>query len=199
MIMARPDRLPSTSRTKRGLDRAARQARESFRLHPDRECADANNAIAEVKAVAARPWQAAFIGDVAGKIRRIDFGLEADQVVVAERRDQLIMIGQGREDFRRRERNVDEETDLVVVPAIAQRLGERHEMIVVHPHDIVGPQQFFRCVGEILVDAKIAAKVAAREFGKVEPIMQDRPQHAVGETVVEFLVVVLGQIDGRRK
>ena len=50
--------------------------------------------------------------------------------------------------------------------------------------------------GEEFVDAKIAAEIAAREFGKVEPVMQDRPQHAVGEAVVEFLVVFLAQIDG---
>ena len=50
--------------------------------------------------------------------------------------------------------------------------------------------------GEKFVDAEIAAEIAAREFGKVEPVMQNRPQHAVGEAVVEFLVVVLAQIDG---
>ena len=177
------------------LDRPPRQARESFCLHPDREGADAYDAIAEVKAVAARPWQAALVGDVAGEIRRIDFGLETDQVVMAERWDQLIVIWQRREDFWRREWNVDEEPDLVVMPAIAQRLGERHEMIVVDPDDVVGPQQLFKMTGEILVDAYIAAEVATCEFGEIEPIMQNWPQHTVRKTVVEFLVVVLGQIN----
>ena len=149
-----------------------------------------------MEAVAARPGQPAFVGDVAGEIRGIDFGLEADQIVVAERRNQLIVIGQRRENFRRREWNVDEKADLVVVAAIAQRLGQRNQMIVVHPDHVVGPQQFFKMRGEILVDAEITAEVAAREFGKIEPVMQDRPQHAVGETVVEFLIVVLAQIDG---
>ena len=44
--------------------------------------------------------------------------------------------------------------------------------------------------GEKLVDAEIATEIAARELGEVEAIMQNRPQHAVREAVVEFLVVV---------
>src|SRR5215471_7654903 len=49
--------------------------------------------------------------------------------------------------------------------------------------------------GEILVDAEIATKVSAREFGQIEPIVEDRPEHAVREPIIEFLVVVLTQID----
>ncbi len=68
-------------------------------------------------------------------------------------------------------------------------------MIVVHPHDVVGPQQGFKMTGKILVDAKIAAEIAAREFGEIESIVQDRPQHTIGEAVVEFLVIGLAQIN----
>ena len=59
-----------------------------------------------------------------------------------------------------------------------------------------GLQQLFQIAGEIFVDAEIAGEIAAREFREIEPVMQDRPQHAVGEAVVVFLVVVLAQIDG---
>ena len=65
-----------------------------------------------------------------------------------------------------------------------------------HPHDVVGSEQRLQAPGEKFVDAKVAAEIAAREFGKVEPVMQDRPQHPIGEAVVEFLVVVLAQIGG---
>ena len=90
---------------------------------------------------------------------------------------------------------MDEETDLVAVPAVAQRLGQRNQMIVVHPYDVVGFQQCFEVTGEILVYPEIAAEIASREFGEIEPIMQDRPQHTVGKAVVEFLVVILAKID----
>ena len=89
-----------------------------------------------------------------------------------------------------------EESDLVLVPALAQRLGQRHQVIVVHPDYVVGTQQLFQIFGEEFVDAEIATEIAAREFGEVEPVMQNRPQHAVSETVIEFLVIVLAQVDG---
>ena len=48
--------------------------------------------------------------------------------------------------------------------------------------------------GEMPVHPEIAGQVAAGELGQVDPVMQDRPQHAIGEAVVIFLVVLLGQI-----
>src|SRR6476661_1885557 len=69
-------------------------------------------------------------------------------------------------------------------------------MIVVDPHDVVGPQQRLKMSCEILVDAEIAAEVATGEFGEFEPIVEDRPQHTVCETIVEFLVVIFAEIDG---
>ena len=123
------------------FNRAAREPCERLRLHPDRKGADLHHTIAKVEAIAACPRQPALVGDVAREIGGIDFGLEADQIVVAERRNELVVIWQRREDFRRRERNMDEEADLVAVAAIAQRLGQRDQMIVVDPDDVVGPQQ----------------------------------------------------------
>src|SRR5215472_11370233 len=69
-------------------------------------------------------------------------------------------------------------------------------MIIVHPYDIIGLQQLFQMGSEILIDADIPTKVAPRKFGKVEPIMQNRPQHAIGESIVEFLIVILAEING---
>ena len=63
---------------------------------------------------------------------------------MAQRGNKLLVIGQRGEDFRRRKRDMDEEADLVVVAAIAQRLGQRNQMIVVHPDDVVGLQQLAR-------------------------------------------------------
>src|SRR4051794_7656804 len=50
----------------------------------------------------------------------------------------------------------------------------------------------------MLVDPHVAGKVAARELGQIEAIMQDRPEHAIGEAVVVFLVV-LGVQTGRHE
>ena len=94
---------------------------------------------------------------------------------MAERGNELIVIGQGRDDFGRRKRNVNEETDFVAVTTIAQRFRQRNKMVVVHPNHVVGLQQCFEMTGEILVYPEIAAEIASREFGEIEPIMQDRP------------------------
>ena len=67
-------------------------------------------------------------------------------------------------------------------------------MVVVHPDDVVRLQDLGQLVGEVPVDAEIAGEVAAVELGEIDPVVQDRPQHPVGEAVVIFLVVLLGQV-----
>ena len=189
MIMARPFRLPITFCTK--LDLIARRAvrakcsvsmptGKASTLHlalPDRE--------GKVAAV-----QAAFARQVAREVERVVAGLEADQIVLAQRRHQPLVVRQRGEHFRRRTGNVQEVADPVLVAARAQRLGERDQVIVVHPDEIVGAQHLVELVGEMLVDAHVAGEIAARELGLIEAIVQDRPEHPVGEAVVVFLVVV---------
>src|SRR5690606_1577225 len=145
---------------------------------------DLHQAFAGVKSPAGLFRIAAYGLDVTRKIRRVDLRLEAGQDVLAERPDNALMLRQGGDDLRRRKRRMQEEADLVPVPAFAQRLRQREEMIVVHPDDVVWPQNLVQFIGEMLVDAQVAAEVTAREFRKIEPVMQDRPQHAVGEAVV---------------
>src|SRR5215475_5763526 len=67
-------------------------------------------------------------------------------------------------------------------------------MIIVYPDYVVGTQQGLEMLRKVFVDPEIAAEIAAGKFRKVEPVMQDWPQHAVGKAVVEFLVVVFAQI-----
>src|ERR1700688_1882026 len=90
---------------------------------------------------------------------------------------------------------MDEEADFVLVAAITQRLGKRDEMIVMHPHHVVGLEKLLQIAGEKFIHPIITAEIAAREFGEIEPVMQYRPQHAIGKAVVEFLVIVLAQTD----
>ena len=44
------------------------------------------------------------------------------------------------------------------------------------------------------VDAPIAAEIATRKLRQIEPIVQNRPQHPIGETVVIFLIVGLDEV-----
>src|SRR4029450_4069656 len=113
MIMARPERLSSTSRTKWvSTARRARRAKASASTPTGKvpTCTtrlpkwktlppahgrppsvaieggrpEMHRSMAEMEAVAASPWQAAFVSDIAGEIGGIDLGLKSDKVVVAE-------------------------------------------------------------------------------------------------------------------
>ena len=69
-------------------------------------------------------------------------------------------------------------------------------MIVVHPDHVVGLEKGLQTVGEHLVDAEIARHLAAGELHEVEPVMQDRPQHPIGEAVVVLLEVAPRDVGG---
>src|SRR6185437_14255400 len=139
----------------------------------------AHGALAEDEGIVAIPRESAFFGEVAREVRGIDLGLETDEIVSTERGNELLVVRQRRQDFRRRTRNVQKKSDPVLVSAIAQGLGERNQMIVVHPDDIVRPQQPFEMTGVIFVDTHIAAEIAAGKLSEIEPVMKDRPEHAI--------------------
>ena len=132
---------------------------------------------------------------VMGEVVAIVVGLEADQVVMDEAAEDLLVVGHRRQDVGRRAGNVEEEADRVDAAARPEFAGERHQMIVVHPDDVVVLDDRVELIGEQAVDAHVAALVGARIFLQVDPVVQDRPQHPVGEAVVIFLVVGLGEVD----
>ena len=71
------------------------------------------------------------------------------------------MVGQRGENFGRRKRDMQEKADAVAVTPVAQHFCKRNEVIVVHPDDVVGLQQIVQFVGEMRVDAPVAAEIAA--------------------------------------
>ena len=119
--------------------RAPRQPGEIAGLDPHREGADAHGPVAGAQPERHVRGRAQLLGQVAGEIGGVAVGLESHQVVIAQRRDQGLVIGHGGEDFRRRQRDMQEKADAVVQPARAQRLGQRDQVIVMHPDDVVGP------------------------------------------------------------
>ena len=55
--------------------------------------------------------------------------------------------------------------------AVAQHFGERDEMIIVHPDDVVRLQQVVQLRGEMRIDAAVSAEIAAREFSEIETVV----------------------------
>src|SRR3546814_14138843 len=70
-------------------------------------------------------------------------------------------------------------------------------MIILHPNQIVRLDQRDQAVRELLVDAFIAAAELILILGKVDAIMEERPERAVGIAVVIFLDVLRLEVDRR--
>ena len=83
-------------------------------------------------------------------------------------------------------------------PVLAQLLAQRDQMIIVDPDQVVGLDQRRDRLGEALVDPLVAGAEAAVIFGKVDPVVEERPQGAIGVAVIIFVDVLLFEVDGRR-
>ena len=92
---------------------------------------------------------------------------------------------------------MEEEADPVLEAALAQLLAERDQMVIVDPDQIVRLDQRRDRLGEALVDPLVAAAEAAVIFGEVDPIVEERPQGAVGIAVIIFVDVLLLEVDRR--
>ena len=130
-----------------------------------------------------------------GEIVAVVLGLEADEIVIGEAAENRPMMRQRLKDVGRRAGRVEEKPDRIAVAARPQLASEQHQMIIVHPDDVVVPEQRAQTIGEHAIDPHIAAGVGAGIFLQVDAVVKDRPQHAVGEAVVIFLDVVFRQVD----
>jgi len=89
---------------------------------------------------------------------------------------------------------VEEKPDPVGMASPPQGVGDRDQVIVVDPDQIVIRDDFLEFGRKVIVDPEISAEVPPRKLGEVQPIMQDRPQHPIGETVIVFLKLVFSQV-----
>jgi hypothetical protein len=87
-------------------------------------------------------------------------GLESDQIVGIQLWNEPIMVWQRGENLRRRKRHMEEKADTILMAAIAQHLRQGDKMIIVHPDDVVGLQQFAQLHSEVKIDSPIAAEIA---------------------------------------
>ena len=89
---------------------------------------------------------------------------------------------------------MQEEPDAIAVAAATHRVGDRDEMVVMDPDQIIFLDDLFELGGKMIIDLEISAEIPARELGKVDPVMQDWPQHAIGKAVVVFVKAFLRKI-----
>jgi hypothetical protein len=62
-------------------------------------------------------------------------------------------------------------------------------------NDEDGFEHLMQFAREVFVDTQIAAQIAARALSEVDAVVQYRPQHAICESVIVFLMVLFGEIE----
>src|SRR5262245_12160550 len=102
------------------------------------------------------------------------------------------MLGDGHKGLPGREGNMQEEANGVVGAEPPQLGGERQQVVVMYPNEIVGAQQRLQLLRQAPVDADIALKKSRLELSEVETVVKDRPQHRVAVAQVIGLIVGLG-------
>ena len=136
------------------------------------------------------------LGDVAAERTHIILGLEAQEIIGAEIAHQLAVYRERQQQLRCREGDVQEEADAVDDTETAQLGGERDEMIVMDPDQIVGLEQRGQLLGKDAVDPLIPFIGGTAEIREADPIVEQRPEHAIGEADVEILIVIGIEVDG---
>jgi hypothetical protein len=76
-------------------------------------------------------------------------------------------------------------------------MRERQQMIVVHPDQIVGPQQRGELPGEHRVHAQIARVLLPVEAREIASVVEYRPQRRVREAAIVLIVVAPGEAERR--
>ena len=110
--------------------------------------------------------------------------------------DQALVVVQSRQHLRRGERDVQEKAQGLLGPGAPQLLAQGYEVIVVDPDQIPGFEQRRQQPREFCVHALIRRIVRAVEGGKIDPVVEQRPQGAIGVAVVIVRVFVGAQVHG---
>jgi hypothetical protein len=111
---------------------------EGSGLDADGESANPDRSVGNGK-VEIAAMQAAFPGEITTEIEGVVAGLEADKIVFAKRRYKTLVVGQCSQNFRRRTGNVKKKANAISMPALAQRLGKGHEVVIVDQTRSSGP------------------------------------------------------------
>ena len=133
---------------------------------------------------------------IVAKAMQIRFGLKTDQIVSAQRFDQVAMVRQHAQQFGGRKRGMQEKADGLAVVQAAQFAAERDQVIVVDPDQVLAGQHRRQRTGKASIYPQIAGKITPRIFDQRAAKVEQRPQHAIGKAKVVFLKIAARQIEG---
>ena len=106
------------------------------------------------------------------------------------------MLGQLGKDVVWRKRNVQEKRQrrkLLRHTSLPQRLGDVHQVVIVHPDEIVGLRGVEDRIRVALVNFPVSLPVCRFEIAEALQIMKERPDHLIRIAVVKFVAFCLAQ------
>ena len=174
---------------------AAGQRLDLVGIDADREGVGGERAVEDPdRGRRSRSVAAGDFSEIAAEVRGIPVGLEADEIEGAEAAGEALVLGERGEDLGRRERDVQEEAHAALPARGAHLLAHQEEVVVVHPDGVVGAGELGEEAGEAAVDRLVGGEVGLVEMREVDPVVEDRPERAVGVAEVVALVLGLGQV-----
>ena len=92
---------------------------------------------------------------------------------------------------------MQEEADRLGPVQLAQFFGERDQMIIVNPDEVLRQQHRRQGPRKHPVHTQVTGEITSRELDKRAAKMEQRPEHAVGVPDIVFVEILPREIDGR--
>ena len=143
-------------------------------------------------ALGPKPQQRAAEPDEVGGGTR---SLEADEVRAEQTLHHLSSPRESLEQLGGWERDVQEESDPQVGPALAQHLRHELQLVVVHPHGGVEVRVLGGCFREAGVHGLVGVPPGPVVLRRRDDVVVERPQRGIGEALVVLLDLLCGQGD----
>ena len=130
------------------------------------------------------------------EIATVAQSLEADDVVLKQRIHESHAPGELDKQIQRRKRNMQEKPDPRPHTSGAQLRADVHEVVVVHPHEILAGALLCDGLCILRVDLAIRPPVEGIEVAQRLQVMEQRPDNLVGKTQVKVGDLLLAQPHG---
>ncbi|MGF6492207.1 hypothetical protein ABIE56_000360 [Luteibacter sp. 621] len=174
-----------------------RERLDFFRIDADGEYPRPENpAVGRTDPPASAHGRAQLVQEIVLQRAQVALGVDTHKVVGRQGFEQLPVAGQGDEEACGRQRRMQEKADAVFHAELAEHGGERDEVVVMHPDDVVFPQKLRHTLGKDPVDPQVPFQMVTAVVDEVAPIVEERPQRAVGKPAVVLVVVGFRHVDG---
>jgi hypothetical protein len=129
-----------------------------------------------------------------GEVPHVAGSVEAHEVGAKKSLQHALATRQRAEDLHGGEGDVEEEADARARRLRAEQRRHPHELVVVHPDEVVRLELGEHRIGEALVDALVGGPPPRLQWHAVDQRVKERPHHPVPERLV-----VVAHLDARQR